>query len=287
VTGATSCPACSRPSERVAELHVHEWGDPGSPFVVCVHGLNAHGRRFRRLAEERLASRFRVLAPDLRGHGSSSWDPPWTIATHVRDLLDTVAARGIERADWIGHSLGGRLVLELAATAPESIDRAVLLDPAIQLLPHVSYDFAERERAELVFESPDEAIRARLDGGSLAPREFLDEEMADHLVKGRDGLWRFRYCQAAAVSLYGELCTPPPDPRTLEARTLLLHSVDFGLVRDEQLEQYAAALGEQLELACVHGGHIIYWDAYADMANLVERFLEDARSQRGCDELDG
>jgi lipase len=120
----------------VAELHLHEWGDPGSPPLVCLHGVNAHGRRFRRLAEERLASSFHVLAPDLRGHGASSWDPPWTIATHAQDVLDTLAARRIAQADWIGHSFGGRLILELAATAPESIDRAVLLDPAIQLLPH-------------------------------------------------------------------------------------------------------------------------------------------------------
>src|SRR6266540_2047428 len=154
------------------ELHVHEWGDSGSPPVVCLHGVNAHGRRFRRLAEDRLAARFHVLSPDLRGHGYSDWDPPWSIA------------------------------------------RALLLDPAIQLLPHVSYDFAERERADLWFESPEEAIQARLDSGSVAPREFLEEEMADHLVEGRDGRWRFRYCQAAVVALYGELCTPPPEPET-------------------------------------------------------------------------
>ena len=48
------------------ELNLHEWGDTGAPVVVCLHGLNAHGRRFRRLAEDSLADRFRVLAPDLR-----------------------------------------------------------------------------------------------------------------------------------------------------------------------------------------------------------------------------
>src|SRR5207244_9944259 len=60
-------------------LQLHEWGDRTAPPVVALHGITGFGRRFRRLAEERLASRFRVLAPDLRGHGSSSWEPPWTI----------------------------------------------------------------------------------------------------------------------------------------------------------------------------------------------------------------
>jgi len=125
-------------------LQLHEWGEPGAPVVVCVHGLNAHGRRYRRLAEERLAGSFRVLAPDLRGHGGSDWEPPWTIATHVHDLLETLDDAGVQSAAWVGHSFGGRLVLEVAALDPGRIERAVLLDPAIQLLPHVGFDFAER-----------------------------------------------------------------------------------------------------------------------------------------------
>jgi pimeloyl-ACP methyl ester carboxylesterase len=149
----------------------------------------------------------------------------------------------------------------------------VLLDPAIQLLPHVGYDFAELERAELTFESPDEAIKARLDSGSLAPRELLEEEMTEHLVQSSDGRFRFRYCQAAVVSLYGEMCTPPPAPETLHAPTLLLHSGEFGLVRAGQIEAYRAALGNLLELVEVRGGHIVYWDAYEAMAQAVDRFL--------------
>jgi lipase len=255
------------------ELNLHEWGDPDAPVVVCLHGVNAHGRRFRKLAEERLSHRFRVLAPDLRGHGNSGWEPPWTISTHTHDVLETLDATGVRRADWVGHSFGGRLILEVGALAPERIERAVLLDPAIQLLPHVGYDFAELERAELTFESPDEAIKARLDSGSLAPRELLEEEMTEHLVQSSDGRFRFRYCQAAVVSLYGEMCTPPPAPETLHAPTLLLHSGEFGLVRADQIEAYRAALGNLLELVEVRGGHIVYWDAYEEMAQVVDRFL--------------
>jgi lipase len=258
------------------ELNLHEWGNAEAPVVVCLHGVNAHGRRFRKLAEERLADRFRVLAPDLRGHGNSGWEPPWTIATHTHDVLETLDALGVRRAHWVGHSLGGRLILELAALAPERIERAALLDPAIQLLPHVGYDFAELERADLSFESADEAISARLDSGSLAPRELLEEEMAEHLVRSVDGRFRFRYCQAAVVSLYGELCTPPPAPETLHAPTLLLHSNEFGLVREDQIEAYRAALGNLLEHTEVPGGHIVYWDAFEATADAVARFLEDS-----------
>ena len=261
------------------ELHLHEWGDSSAPPVVCVHGVNAHGRRFRRLAEERLAGRFRVVAPDLRGHGSSEWEPPWTIATHAHDLLETLDAAGVKRAKWVGHSFGGRLVLELAALAPERIERAAMLDPAIQLLPHVSFDFAELERAERVFDSPEDAIAARLETGAPTPREFLEEEMREHLVQHADGRYRFRYCQSAVVSMYGELCTPPPPPETLRVPTLILHAGQFGLVRGEQLDTYRAVLADLVEVVEVPGGHIVYWDAYEETAAAVERFLQNPRSE--------
>src|ERR671936_1429115 len=181
------------------ELHLHEWGDPAAPPVVCLHGVTAHGRRFRRLAEERLASRFHVLAPDLRGHGFSDWEPPWTIATHAHDVLETLDAAGVHRAAWIGHSFGGRLTLEIAALAPERVERTILLDPAIQILPHVGLDFAERERADNSYASPEEAIQARLDTGAPTPRAFLEDEVVDHLVRHPDGRYRYRYCQSAVV----------------------------------------------------------------------------------------
>ncbi len=145
-------------------LQLHEWGDRGAPPIVALHGIGGFGRRFRRLAEEKLGG-YRVLAPDLRGHGFSSWDPPWSMSTHVADLLETLDHEGIERAAFVGHSYGGRLILELAATAPGRLERAALLDPAIQILPHVGFDFAERERADGSFVSPQEAIDDRLGHG--------------------------------------------------------------------------------------------------------------------------
>src|SRR3989440_9942047 len=95
-------------------LQLHEWGDRTAPPIVALHGIGGFGRRFRKLAEERLASRFRVLAPDLRGHGSSSWEPPWTIGTHAADVLETIEAAGGGGGGLIRPSYCARRVLQLA-----------------------------------------------------------------------------------------------------------------------------------------------------------------------------
>jgi lipase len=253
-------------------LHVHEWGDPKAPTVVCVHGVSAHGRRFRRLAEERLASHFHVLAPDLRGHGASEWEPPWNVETHLEDLVETFGGGGAVM--WVGHSFGGRLVLALAARRRQLLTCAVLLDPAIQILPHVGFDFAQEAAKDHAFASPEEAIEARLTGGWATPRAALEEEAREHLTMSPDGLLRWRYARAAVATMYSELCREPPPPTALAGLpTLLVHAEQFGLVREDQLEEYPTVLGDGLELVSVPGGHVVYCDAFEPTADAVEKFL--------------
>ena len=249
-------------------LHVHEWGDPAAPALVCLHGVTGHGERYKQLAEEHWAKRFHVVAPDLRGHGRSGWEPPWTLETHVADIVETLDALGIGAADWVGHSWGGRLVLELAAAHPERVRRAVLLDPAIQILPHIALHAAESERPDATFASA-EAYADRRGDGPGTPRELVLADAELHCERLPDGTLRRRTSQAAVVSVYGELASAPPAPETLRAPTLLIHAPAYGLVRDEQLDAYAG----RVEMHAVPGMHMVIWDAYDDVAAAVERFL--------------
>jgi lipase len=248
-------------------LHLHEWGEPAAPAVVCLHGITAHGLRWRRLAEERLAGRFRVLAPDLRGHGRSEREPPWTFGTFVDDVLETIDAAGVRSAAWVGHSFGARLILETAATAPERVERVALLDPAFDVLPHVALNRAET--AGESFASPEEAVAARLQTDPGSPRAFVEEDVEQHLELTSDRGYRYRYCRSTAVSVYGELTTQPPPPETLRTPALIVHAPDFGLVREEHLAAYHGA-----EILAVPGGHMVYWDAWEQTADAVERFLD-------------
>lgn len=254
-------------------LHVHEWGDPEAPPVVCLHGVTAHGERYKQLAEERWARHFHLYAPDLRGHSRSSWDGPWDFPTYVADLVETIDHLGLEQPDWVGHSFGGRLILELAARHPERIRRAALLDPAIDILPHVAEFMAEVESAEPVVDSAEASIAGRHDAGVID----LDRALADvplHHDVLPDGRLRRRTSQDAVVSIYRELATPSPPPETLTMPTLLLYAPVYGLVRDDHLEAYAG----RVEIVEVPGLHMVMWSAFDQTADAVERFLQNPRA---------
>jgi lipase len=245
-------------------LHTTVWNDAGGSPVVCVHGVTGYGSRFAGIAG-RLPG-HRVVAVDLRGHGRSTWEAPWTAETHIADLLETAGSLGIDAATWIGHSFGGRLVATLAAQHPGRVERAVLLDPAMHIDPPVAAERAEGLRGDVSFGSPDEAIDARLGDGTLfsTPRATLEDEAAACLDQGEDGRWRWRWSPTAVIAAWSEMAAPaPPWP---ECPTLVVIGAQSWIPnRVPRLPH--------LQSVPVPGGHSVLWDDPEATADAVAAFL--------------
>jgi lipase len=252
-------------------LALHEWGAPGSPRVVCLHGLRNHGRHFAPLAAE--LGGYHVVAVDLLGHGHSPWEPPWDIATHVDAIVETV---GVRESVLIGHSFGGRLAFELAARAPSLVPKLVLLDPVVQLPGHVGLAAAENARVDRSYVSFDELIERRFDESQLhfASRELVVEDLAAHVETGEDGRVRYRYCQSAVVAAYGEMASQPPRFEDVRLPTLLVLGERSYLPYDQLLDAHRAALDDLLEVVVVPGGHSVLWDAFEETTEAIVDFLE-------------
>jgi lipase len=248
-------------------LHLYEWGDPAAAPVVCLHGVTSYGGRFDLLAQQLSG---RMIAPDLLGHGRSPWEPPWDVDAHLAAIKASVPDGP---ATWVGHSFGGRLAVELAARDPARVERLVLLDPAIQVLPHVALDLAELERADVSYATVEDAVQARYDAGRvlLAPRKRVIESDAGHLDLGPDGRLRYRYCKSAVIAAWSIMASPPPPPA--QVPTLIVLGADSWLTLDEHVQVYRDALGDLVEVVTVPGGHTVYWDALDETSEAVAGFL--------------
>src|ERR1700752_2572999 len=95
-----------------ADLHVHRYGPAGPLRMLAIHGLTGYGGRWRNLAG--YLPEIAVAAPDLLGHGRSSWAAPWTIDANVSALAALLDDEADAPALVVGHSFGGALGMHLA-----------------------------------------------------------------------------------------------------------------------------------------------------------------------------
>jgi pimeloyl-ACP methyl ester carboxylesterase len=123
-------------------LHARDYapigGDGGKAPVICIHGLTRNARDFEDLAPRIAAVGRRVMAVDVRGRGLSARDPNplnYVPPVYAGDILALMAAQGIERAVFVGTSMGGLITLVIGAFKPGAVAAAVLNDVGPELSP--------------------------------------------------------------------------------------------------------------------------------------------------------
>jgi pimeloyl-ACP methyl ester carboxylesterase len=113
------------------ELHGHRvaYRCAGSgPAIVLVHGITSTSATWEQVMPY-LATRFTVIAPDLIGHGESAKPRgDYSLGAYASGVRDLTVTLGHESATFVGHSLGGGVVMQLAYQFPERCERLVLVD---------------------------------------------------------------------------------------------------------------------------------------------------------------
>jgi pimeloyl-ACP methyl ester carboxylesterase len=106
-------------------LSYREWGRPDGAVVLMLHGLGSSGASWRHVAPA-LGERFRVIAPDARGHGDSEWTRDYSPELMADDVAGFLEQIGVLAAIMVGHSMGGVVAYAVAATRPELVRLLVL-----------------------------------------------------------------------------------------------------------------------------------------------------------------
>ncbi len=107
--------------------------DEGSgPAVMLMHGHTLDHRIFDDIAPSLIAAGFRVLRPDLRGHGRSSLPPTgYHPSRHAADMLAVLDHADVATSSVVGFSIGGAVAIELAVAAAERVERLALISAVI------------------------------------------------------------------------------------------------------------------------------------------------------------
>jgi pimeloyl-ACP methyl ester carboxylesterase len=155
-------------------LHYVDWGNPEAPPLVLVHGGRDHCRNWDWVAQA-LRGDWRIIAPDLRGHGDSQWsqDGTYTMAGYIYDLAQLIHQLKVAPVTLVAHSLGGAIALRYAGIYPENVARLVAIEglgPSPKMLAErFAASFPERMRAWI---DEQRALSARM------PRRYASLEDA-------------------------------------------------------------------------------------------------------------
>jgi 3-oxoadipate enol-lactonase len=153
-------------------------GDAGKPVLVLSNSIGTTLRMWDAQVDG-LSAHFRVLRYDFRGHGGSSVPAgAYSLDRLGRDVIELLDALGIERAHFLGLSLGGFVGQWLGVHAPERIDRLVLSNTSSYLGPAKQFD----ERIAAVRQAPDMAETAEMFLGNWFPAHMLAAK--DPVVEG-------------------------------------------------------------------------------------------------------
>ena len=156
------------------KLHGSVLGE--GPDVVLLHGLFGQGGNLGSIARA-LQNDFCVHSPDLPDHGHSSWSEVPSISRYAEAISDWMDERGIQNAHFVGHSLGGKVAMQLALSEPEKVDRLVVADIA-----PVAYASSHNAILEGLRNVADSNCHTRKEAGAILAQTIEDRGVIEFLL---------------------------------------------------------------------------------------------------------
>jgi len=109
-------------------LNFAKYGEAGRPLII-LHGLFGSARNWQGIAKQ-LAESYSVYTLDLRNHGSSPHADVMDYESMAADVLAFMEQNELEDAIVLGHSMGGKVAMQLALSAPEKVSQLIIVDIA-------------------------------------------------------------------------------------------------------------------------------------------------------------
>lgn len=251
-------------------LHFRTAGQ-GHPLVI-VHGLFGSGDNWLTLAGK--FPGWKVYLPDLRNHGDSPWYDTFSVADLAADLADFADEAGLGPCPWIGHSLGGKAVMELALSRPQAVSALAVLDMAPRGTGPRYPGFVPALRAlDLGTVGGRADALARLEG-TITDRPTL-QFLLKSLVPdpGRPGSWRWRLNLEALDRHYAEIWKPIARGRVWEGPALFLHGGASDYVGTDDEAPIRQLFPDARLETIPEAGHWLHAEKPAEVLGALNRWL--------------
>ena len=252
---------------------VHYVEEGAGPAIVLVHGFGGQTANFSELMPQ-LTEDHRVIAVDLKGFGYSERNARAGLSasdqvTMLRRLLDHL---GVDRAVFVGHSMGGGIVQRFAATYPAAVDALVLIASVSgeERLPrHLPPNVLLRPLLPLVAGF----IAARFADGGFYDRSIVTPEMREEYVRPA----RIKGFLDGMIAMVRDGRRDPPiDWGAITMPVLLLYGAEDRVVPVSVAERIRRRTPQARLVVIERAAHLLIDERPRECADAIASFLRDA-----------
>lgn len=252
-------------------LHHKTYGTADQPAVIIVHGLFGTLDNWHNISQS-LSDRFFVVAMDMRNHGKSNHTSDMNYTVMANDVVETAEHLGLSSASFIGHSMGGKVCMQLAIDHPGWLDKLVVADIAPKAYPsghHELMDAMEEldlttftRRSEI-----DEALSNRI------PDQTVRLFLMKNITRSDEGNYTWKMNLPVIRAAYPEIIGAIHSDWPVSVPTLFVKGERSGYITaSDELE--ISELFPLAEFATIpQAGHWLHADNPEEFLNVVGEFL--------------
>jgi pimeloyl-ACP methyl ester carboxylesterase len=259
---------------RSLRFHFSEWGEPGAPQVLLLHGGNQSAHSWD-LVSLHLSDRYHVFALDQRGHGDSEWprDQDSSIDAKVDDALAFVDDQGLDAPVIMGHSMGGRVTMGMALARPELARGIVLVDVGPELSPAGVQVIANFVTHNVEFDDLDEFLDNVVKYDRFRSREHIARTVKYNMLRRADGKYISKVDHRRVPVSSSEVTLD--DVVRITCPVLLVRGGESDILEPEAAERFAGALPQGRLVTVPNTGHNVHSGNTPGFLDAVGPFLAD------------
>jgi len=242
-----------------------------APAVVLLHGLFGMGSNLGSLARS-LQEDFRVYSVDLPNHGRSDWLDPADIPAMAQCLAAWMEQQGLQNAHFVGHSLGGKVAMQLALHQPARVSSLCVADIApVNYPPHHDSVLAALQAVE------GSECKSRSEAREIMAGYLEEETVIQFLLmsikREKDGLYQWRFNLAGIIKNYDGIRAGLEADKPFTKNVLFIKGGDSSYILPEHRERIISLFPRAEVKIMPDCGHWLHAQQPRLFNSIVRRFL--------------
>jgi pimeloyl-ACP methyl ester carboxylesterase len=256
------------------KLHYKQYGE-GRP-VVLLHGLLGSFENWHTVARS-LEDAYRVIVPDLRNHGRSPHSGDISYPLLAEDMRELIDGLRLANPILVGHSMGGKTVMEFALRFPD-VPKAVVVE---DMVPGES-EAVSGQYIRMLLELDIESAAFRRDVEEMLLRKIGNRRLALFLLKNlerkSDGTFAWRSNLKALAANYERMWKGLDPGRSWDGPAMFIRGGQSEVVTDDSYEEILSFFPRATILTISEAGHWVHVDGGPEFVSHLRSFFEDVEN---------